>query len=368
MATIIFKVTECCNSNCVYCDVVRNHSGRSMSLDILEVLFVRINEYLITNPKESIHLIWHGGEPLLVGPDYFNTAADLMHKHCPETLIRIKHDLQSNLTLFDESFVEPLRRLGINGIGSSYDPEPHIRGSGLAVDSETYNRRFYNGIRCCDRFGLTYGIIYVVTKKSLKTPLKVFYYLTNLKIDGSVCINPVLIYDEQRKDIAITPEEYVGFIGEIFPVWWKYKHRFPNVDPFKTLSENILNRKQTLVCNDSGSCAFSYVTVSPDGEASHCGRSADWNILTYGNIQTSTLNTILNDPQRFHLAKRSSILQKSDCRECRFWTICHGGCPLDAITNNGDFMHKSHWCEAKKGFIERYFEPITGLKFEPFKS
>ncbi len=76
------------------------------------------------------------------------------------------------------------------------------------------------------------GLIYVVTKKSLKDPLKVFHFLNNLKPGGGFNLNPVLIYGDDPHELAITPEEYVDFLGAIFPHWWEHQDRYASVQPF----------------------------------------------------------------------------------------------------------------------------------------
>ena len=47
MPTIIFKATEACNCNCVYCDVVHKKKPRTIPNDLFKKVFERFNEYLI---------------------------------------------------------------------------------------------------------------------------------------------------------------------------------------------------------------------------------------------------------------------------------------------------------------------------------
>jgi radical SAM protein with 4Fe4S-binding SPASM domain len=72
-----------------------------------------------------------------------------------------------------------------------------------------------------------------------------------------------------------------------------------------------------------------------------------------------SFSEVLADPQREVLLERNTILPETDCKGCRYWDICHGGCPLDAWSGSGSFLHKSEWCYAKRGFIEKYFEPTV---------
>lgn len=368
MATIILKVTEKCNSHCRYCDVVRKaHTGKTMPLEILETVFRRADEYLREHPYESLEVLWHGGEPLLVGADYFMKAYEFQKKHCPETSSRIHHSVQTNLTTFDESFVQPFKLLGITAVGTSYDPEPNMRGPGNDnhVDSDSYNRKFMKGLSLLEKNGFGWGMIYVVTKASLREPLTIFYFLTNLHLTGGIMMNPVLIYDTVRRNIAISAQEYAEFLGAIFPYWWQHRHRYPDIQPFKMLTQSIINKELTLGCADSGDCTYNHINITPDGETSQCGRSADWSLLPYGNIVDTPLDTVLHHPLRAQLEERQRIIRHTECADCRFWELCHGGCPLDAYSVHKDFMHKSEWCAAKRLFIENYFEPITGVRFEP---
>ena len=368
MAVLILKVTEKCNSNCYYCDVVRKGERASLSLDLLEIIFSRINEYLTAEPQETFEIVWHGGEPLLVGPEYYRTALTFQKRHCASTQSRIRHCIQTNLTCFSEDFVEPLQQLGITSVGCSFDPEPHVRGPGPERDTDEYNRRFLDAMKVLKRHGMGYGAIYVVTQRSLRDPLGVFFYMTNLLLGHGVDFHPVLIYDDERQDIAVSPEDFVNFLGTIFPTWWEHRDRYPNIGPFRSLVDCIIEKDASLGCNESGTCTYCQMNIAPDGEASQCGRSSDWGLLPYGNIRDRTIAEILSDAQRKQLADRVELLKDGDCKGCRFWTICHGGCPLDSWSANRDFKHKSEWCEVQRGFVERYFEPVTGVRFEPKKA
>jgi radical SAM protein with 4Fe4S-binding SPASM domain len=364
MATLIVKATERCNSRCSYCDVVRKPgAGSSMAPEVLETLFRRVDEYLRAFPEERVELLWHGGEPLLLGPRFFVAAQGLQARLCQATRHRIGHSIQTNLTLFDGSFVEPLRELGITAVGTSYDPEPRVRGGEGPAESERYTWRFLRSLALAERSGFAWGMIYVVTRASLARPLDVFHLLTNLQLSGGVNLNPVLVYGEDREGLAVTPEEFARFLGAIFPAWWAARARFPNVQPFRSLVENVIEGKVSLGCVDSGRCSYRHVNVAPDGSTSQCGRSADWGLLPYGNLADRPLADILRDPQRDALDRRVRLLREGECSACRFWDLCHGGCPLDAWSRHRSFDHKTEWCAAKSLFLSETFEPTTGTRW-----
>ena len=361
MVTIIFKATEACNARCAYCDVVHKPSSvvRRMSTGTLELFFVRVNEFLREHPNETLEVIWHGGEPLLLGHDFFALALLLQRKYCADTSARISHGIQTNLTLFSRKFSSVFRELGIQSVGTSYDPIQGIRGLGKNCDCEAYNRRFMQGVALLEEEGFGWGVIYVVSKLSLDKPLELFNFFTNLRPEGGVSFNPVLLYGDQAEHLRISPREFVDFLGAIFPVWWNHRARYPHVEPFNSLTRNVLYKESALSCCDSGECTYTHINLAADGQVSQCGRAFDWGLLDYGSLEEKSISQILDDPQRKALLHRNEVLFEGECKGCRFWPICHGGCPLDAWPETQSFMHKSAWCYVKKGFIEKYFEPVV---------
>ena len=106
MPTIIFKATEACNSNCIYCDVVHRKQPRTIPLDILEVAYQRINEYLLEHTEDEMHIIWHGGEPCMAGLKLYTEALRFQETYCAETKGHIKYAVQSNLPMINQDFID----------------------------------------------------------------------------------------------------------------------------------------------------------------------------------------------------------------------------------------------------------------------
>lgn len=362
MATIIFKPTEICNSNCVYCDVAKKHESVVMDYDLLELVFRRIGEYLRENPEEDVNLTWHGGEPTLLGHEYFRRAAEFQYEHCRNVANRLVHSVQSNLTRLTQEIVDVFRSMGISEVGSSYEPIPGIRGIGRNRDSARYNRMFFKGVRLLEQNEMQWGVIYVVTKAALDKPLELFSFLSNLNPSRGVSLNKVYIHGEDTHQMAISQEEYAEFLGKIFPHWWENQDRYGCVRPFVQITEAIRDGEPPALCEASGGCAYRWLYIGPQGEASHCGCSGDVNAICYGNVQGSSLDELLHNRQRDEIARRVHHLPLTECSGCRFWGLCHGGCPVDALLCEGSLSRRSPNCGWRKSFIEKYFEPVTGLR------
>jgi len=364
MATLILKPTEACNAACTYCEVDRKgwRTTKIMPHDILERLFMRVNEFLEARPRERLEIVWHGGEPLLLGPEYFDKARAFQDKHCASTCGRIRHTIQTNLTLLTPAHVAALRKLGMSSVGTSYDPVAGVRLLKKGDDGSAYNRAFLKAVALLEREGFRWGVICVVTKLSLACPLDIFRFLTNLVPDGGVMFNPVNLEKPEHERLKISAVEFADFLGAIFPAWWENRKRYSRVEPFRSLCGDLLSeKKQNYFCADGGRCADTHFNLGPEGRWSHCGRSADWGLLDYGMIFDRSIAQVFSDATRENLRQRNEVLSSGECRGCLWWSVCHGGCPLDGYMASGTLMGKTMWCRAKRDFIERYFIPVTGI-------
>ena len=128
-----------CNLQCAYCyylptvDMYKarsDHSGSfRMSLETYE-LFAR--QY-IDRPVQQVSFAWQGGEPTLMGLDWFGQAIDLQNKHRRANQA-IENSLQTNGTLLDDAWCEFFREhgfligLSVDGPASYHDKYPADRG------------------------------------------------------------------------------------------------------------------------------------------------------------------------------------------------------------------------------------------------
>ena len=94
-----------CNLNCTYCYYLSKkellgQSSRRMSDETLERF---VESYISGQEAEEIPFIWQGGEPALLGLDFFRRALELQAKYAPQGR-RITNDLQTNGTLLDDEW------------------------------------------------------------------------------------------------------------------------------------------------------------------------------------------------------------------------------------------------------------------------
>src|SRR3990167_3574473 len=101
---IVTKVTEDCNLACKYCYVnadVWKNTGQYQSPKTLEKLLS-----LFSERYHKINLIWHGGEPLLPGLDFYKEVKSIEDKFKRDHDVIIKNSMQTNGSLVTESLLE----------------------------------------------------------------------------------------------------------------------------------------------------------------------------------------------------------------------------------------------------------------------
>jgi uncharacterized protein len=110
-----------CNMRCRYCYYLEKErlypDGESFRMphDLLEAYIV---QHIDASPDEVIRFSWHGGEPTLLGLDYFRTIVELQRKHRPSGR-PIANGIQTNGTLLNDAWCSFLAAEGF-----AVGPEP----------------------------------------------------------------------------------------------------------------------------------------------------------------------------------------------------------------------------------------------------
>jgi len=367
--TLIVKATEHCNANCMYCSVGDKETKKNrMDDEVLRLLFARIKTYLKKKPDDDVTITWHGGEPLLMGADFYRTAHRLQGDMLGNDAYRVEHAFQTNLTLFTEEFAEVFRILGVTSVGSSFECHEGLRRLSLRDHGEAYDAQFFQALARLEKTGTSVGFISVVTSPMLDKPIESLTYVANLfpdRINTGVQFNKLYLEGEAAKSdlhyLAVSAADFGHFLGKAFSYWIKRKNILPSVQPFATLENHLVKGHASLSCVDSGSCGATHLGIGPPGDIYQCGRSMDRRILCYGNLKENDFEDVFNHPDKKRLNQRSRQLAATECSGCRFFPHCNGGCPVEAHRDSGNFMHRAPVCDTKRVFFEQYFEPLTGI-------
>lgn len=122
---VILKVASRCNLNCSYCYVYNKGDSswrgqpKQMTPAVFEAALQRTADHCRRSGQDAVRITFHGGEPLLAGPEQFGRWCDAARRRIGD-ICRVDLSLQTNGTLIDERWVELFRRYEVS-VGISLD-------------------------------------------------------------------------------------------------------------------------------------------------------------------------------------------------------------------------------------------------------
>ena len=358
---VIVKPTTACNAKCTYCSATAEITGKVMRANRLGPLFEAFAPWVRANPEENLSFIWHGGEPLLLGPDYYKTAQEEQRRVFGDDVDRVRNQMQSNLTLLDDSWTPVLKSFLDGGLGTSFD---FVEGVRDMRNGKPLPELWMRAVEVCRDADIPIGVVYVVHKKSLPLAKQLFYFFKNVGPGTRVRFNPLYAAgrggEEPSDSLAITPEEYGAFLVELCDLWIADGRR-TRIFPLQEWFDAWGGRHNKLCCDSRGGCEKSFLGVAPNGDVFNCGRGSDAHRYEemLGNIFRDPLDDMLNHSSKVELSQRAQVLQDGPCKGCAYWSVCHGGCPQLAKLYYGTVLRETHFCSGRK-LVYEWFERRWG--------
>lgn len=368
MTTVIIKPTDGCNAHCRYCSAAHPGAARLMTTGVLRDVFRLFGDWALRSGRGRLSFIWHGGEPLLMPPSFWEEVFRGQEALLANRGIPFENRIQTNATLISPDSLPLLKRLlGEGGtVGTSADPLPGIREL-KGRPAGDYGEAWERAVRLLGSAGIRYGILYVVHRSSLPLLEEVYRLLRTAHPDVGIRFNP--LYRQGRageaetwSDLGITSQEWGQALVTLYEAWVT-DGRPPNVQPFGPWWRFHTEGKWRLSCESSGKCASNHFGVDPDGAIHLCGRSADGGMFRFGEAGGLTAEALHDHPLRRALGNRAVYLRRTACRECQYWAYCHGGCVNDGVLGHGTPFAPTSFCAGLRAFFDHSFG--TSRKEEP---
>jgi uncharacterized protein len=179
-------VGSTCNLDCTYCYYLSKEqlfdvpAATRMDDDTLERV---VQQYIEGVTAEDVVFTWQGGEPTLLGLEFFQRAVALQRKYKKPNQ-RIENDLQTNGTLLNEEWCEFLRDnkflvgLSIDGPRDLHDHYRVTKGNRPTFD------RVFNASKMLRRYGIPFNTLTCVHRYNARKPLEVYRFLRVLSGAG----------------------------------------------------------------------------------------------------------------------------------------------------------------------------------------
>ncbi len=354
-----------CNLDCAYCyylDKSALYGGREprMSMDTLEGV---TRAYIEANDVPEVQFVWHGGEPLLLGLDFFRKAVQFQRKYAGGKTVF--NSIQTNGTLLDAAWARFFREnnflvgLSLDGPEDIHDRYRTDRGG-----APTF-RKVTDGLRILREEGVPFNTLTTVSRAGEGRGAEVYQFL---KAAGSCYMQflPVVEYVRLKgKNIrpeivepmtpgavpafwSVSAEGFGDYMNAIFDQWIKADVGRCFVQLFDATLSAWCGH-QGGVCVFGRSCSGNAV-IEHNGDLYVCDHFV-YPRYRVGNVLQTPIRELMEREQvtRFALRKYSSLPPR--CQRCPYLPACHGECPQHRDPKTGVNV----LCEGYR----RYFDHVA---------
>jgi len=343
-----------CNLNCQYCyylDKERLYPiGETFRMPI-DVLENYIAQHIEAYPGEAINFSWHGGEPTILGINYFRNIVELQRKHNPQKR-RIVNGIQTNGTLLDGEWCQFFAEQGFY-IGLSLDGPQEIHDLyRLTKDKKpTYNEAI-RGYNLLQKHRVDTEILCVVNAYNVQFPHQVYRFFKQLKakyITFLPLVEPQPGTLNGVSSISVSAEAWGRFLCTIFDEWIEDDIGKVKVQIFEEALRTAFKQEHSL-CIFRPTCGEVPV-LEHNGDFYSCDHFVDaYHLL--GNLRETSLAKLLEDPKLEMFGKAKLLNLPRTCKECLVRDMCNGECPKNHIISTPDGEPGLNYlCEGYKRFF-----------------
>ena len=343
--TVIVQTSLDCNFNCVYCYVKASIDNASYKMSLTEV------EQLIKNcvaDFDEVKFCWHGGEPLLMGIEFYQKALQIQREMSALYNVSFKNSLQTNGSLLTDEWLSFFKENNFS-IGVSFDAPPEVnqlqRVSNKVI-SEVYIADIVEKIR---KYHLSFNALCVVSKHNVKRGEEIFNFFKSF---GANSYSLLLMMKTSLVDCPepSTNEELFELYKTTFELWLSENHKFKVIEPIDTIIHSLLGRKMPKLCAFGNHCLVRMITITPNGNVVPCGSFVAPEFVL-GNIYEAPLLKALHSRQAKNFRSKRKHYVQAHCLDCEFVSICRGGCREVAFWHSGEYGGEYPYCQARKNIF-----------------
>lgn len=353
-----------CNIDCKYCYYLTKENlpdgpgGGRMSDEILESY---IEQYIKGVTANEVVFSWQGGEPTLLGLDYFKKIVELEKKYAKPGQA-IQNDLQTNGILLNEKWCEFLKENNWL-VGISIDGPRDIHNAyRLTKNGKPTFDLVMNAIKLLKKYHVPFNTLTCVNRLNARRPLDVYRFLRREINSTYIQFIPIVEYkgfettapymwdpeklpldgspesrpdhpDSIVTDWSVDPDDYGYFLSKVFDEWLN-----------RDVGKVLVNHIETLVAQHLGLpsqiCIYSQfcgkgLAVENEGSVYSCDHFV-YPEYKLGNVKDNDLADMVFSQRQMKFGIDKSETLPGYCRKCEYLTDCWGECPKNRIIRTED--------------------------------
>ncbi len=327
-----------CNLDCHYCYYLKKEhlypKGETFQMTD-ETLEDYIVQHIDASPEAVIRFSWHGGEPTVLGLDYFRRIVALQRKHQPPDR-SIVNGIQTNGTLLDEDWCRFLAREGFT-VGLSLDGPPEMHDLyRVTKDQKPTHEQTMRGYKLLQKHGVYTDILCVVNAHNVQFPLQVYRFFKQNNAQYITFLPMVEPQQDTRggvSPISVPAEAWGAFLCAIFDEWRDQDIGRVKVQIFEEAARTAFNQEHSL-CIFRPTCGDIPV-IEHNGDFYSCDHFVDVE-HRLGNIKETPLVELLESPAQRAFGRAKLETLPRYCMECGVRAMCNGECPKNRFLETPD--------------------------------
>ncbi len=361
-----------CNLDCAYCffldkELLYPGSQFRMSDELLERY---IHQLIESHRSHNVTVAWQGGEPTLMGIDFFRRAIAYQDKH-KKPGMTFENTMQTNGTLLNDEWCEFLSEHNFL-IGLSIDGPRELHDA-YRVDKRgkpTFDKVMH-GLRLLQKYGVEYNVLTTVNRANGDYPLEVYRFLRDdvgttwmqfIPVVERLNEAGVALYQEGTtvSDRSVKPEQLGNFLITVFDEWVHNDVGKVFVQTFEAATRNWLGLASSGMCFFNPTCGHG-PALEHNGDLYSCDHFVEPDYLL-GNIHQEHMLDLVGSEQQRKFGRDKLDKLPRYCRECEVRFACHGECPKNrfVLTPDGE-PGLNYLCAGYKAFFHYADRPLKIL-------
>jgi uncharacterized protein len=357
-----------CNLDCAYCFFLEKEKlypgERSRMSD--ELLERYIRQLVAAHRTPEVTIAWQGGEPMLMGLEFFRRAVELAKRHARPGMT-ISHTIQTNGTKINGDWA---RFFAENGflVGLSIDGP---RGMHDAYRRDKAGRPTFDkvmrGLAALREHGVGWNALTTVHAANQDHPVEVYRFLRDEC--GATFVQPIPIverpsengvpYGDTVTERSVGPEAWGSFLIGVFEEWVRRDVGEVYVQPFDVALANWYGEPSGL-CVHAPTCGTA-LALEFNGDVYACDHFVEPAYLR-GNIGEQHLRELVASPEQVQFGEDKRDRLPRYCLECDVRFACHGGCPKDRFVTTPDGEPGLNYlCPGFKAFFHHVDAPLRRM-------